>query len=60
MIDRDTLRELDKWVRLGEEVAGVEPLRGSCERCRETGILASTDRRLCVRCYLEGAQKSES
>jgi hypothetical protein len=56
MIDQDSERVVTAWLRLGDRIAGVKPIDGRCGRCGGTGYLSLVDdRRLCPRCYLDGA-----
>jgi protein-arginine kinase activator protein McsA len=65
--DEDAERAVERWVRIGDEVVtgkmGGErdmAAKRSCAACGTTfNILASDDRALCARCFLErGASRT--
>jgi protein-arginine kinase activator protein McsA len=59
--DAEAERAVERWVRLGDEVVtgkmGGERENGSKRSCSACGttfnVLASDDRALCARCFLE-------
>ena len=54
MIDQESERAVNAWLRLGDRVAGRKPIDGRCERCGGAGYLSLVKgQRLCARCYLD-------
>jgi hypothetical protein len=56
MIDLETERAVERWVRLGDEVSGrnVADDRATCARCGSRDrVLGREKDALCARCYLE-------
>jgi len=58
VIDRETEEEVERWVRLGDELVQdggkVTARRLACVRCGSTSHLLANDAdALCARCYLE-------
>lgn len=59
--DEDAERAVERWVRLGDEVVagkmGGERDKGTTRACATCGttfnVLASDNRALCARCFLE-------
>ncbi len=63
MIDEETERAVEAWVRLGDELIQTEAAddRASCTRCGSRfRVLDGTDAALCARCYLERGGSNES
>ena len=55
MIDNESERAVNGWLRLGDRVAGRKPIDGRCDRCGGMGYLSLVaNERLCARCYLDG------
>ena len=56
MIDLETERAVERWVRLGDEVSGRSAAdeRTTCTRCgSHDRVLGRGSDVLCARCYLE-------
>ena len=56
MIDEETERAVESWVRLGDQVVDGAPAadEGECIRCGSRDrVLGQEDDALCARCYLE-------
>jgi len=57
VIDRETEEEVERWVRLGDEVVQdgkTRVRRVACVRCGSTNhVLGNEPDALCARCYLE-------
>ena len=55
MIDKESVRAVTTWLRLGDRVTGRKPIDGACDRCGGAGYLSLIEsERLCARCYLDG------
>jgi hypothetical protein len=55
MIDQESERAVNGWLRLGDRFVGRTPIEGHCERCGRVGYLSVVERdRLCARCHLDG------
>lgn len=55
MIDKESERAVNSWLRLGDRLTGRKPIEGRCDRCGETGYLSVIEKeRLCAGCYLDG------
>jgi hypothetical protein len=56
VIDEESARAITGWLRLGDRAVGRESIEGRCDQCGGTGYLShDAQRRVCARCYLEGA-----
>lgn len=56
MIDRESERAVNEWLRLADRAAGRKPPDGRCDRCGGKGYLSAVgSERLCAKCYLDGA-----
>jgi hypothetical protein len=56
VIDEESERAVERWVRLGDEASGrPEPLaKATCARCGSSHhVLDREKQALCARCYLE-------
>ncbi len=56
MIDEETERAVESWVRLGDQLRGQSTTdeRSSCRRCGSSHRVFDRGRQaLCARCYLE-------
>jgi hypothetical protein len=63
MIDRETEQAVERWVKLGDEVAGQgEPeSRGTCARCGSaTRVLGDDAVAVCARCFLESGAATQT
>jgi hypothetical protein len=55
VIDKESKRAVTGWLRLGDRVAGRQPVEGRCDRCEEMGYLSQIgSERLCASCLLDG------
>ena len=61
MIDQETERAVERWVRLGDQIAGRKTAddRGMCARCgSREHLLDRGEGAYCARCYLERGDPS--
>ena len=62
VIDEDSERAVERWVRLGDQASGrPEPdERASCAHCGSTQhVLDRGEQALCAHCYLENGVRAE-